>query len=117
MGEVQLWQAEDLGTDKETLERVLHVFRSDGVQGMKSQQSLESYIKGLDNDSLRNMYEIDGEATIQILVDCFGAILRRKIQRMARRNFKDSYQHSEKGKRNSRTGSGSKPHCIAENTG
>ena len=53
MGEVQLWQAEDLGTDKETLERVLHVFRSDGVQGMKSQQSLESYIKGLDNDSLR----------------------------------------------------------------
>lgn len=74
MGEVQLWQAEEgLGTDKETLERVLHVFRSDGVQGVKSQQSFESYIKGLDNDNLRTMYEIDSEATIQIMVDCFGA--------------------------------------------
>lgn len=78
MGEVQLWQAEDLGTDKETLERVLRVFRSDGVQGIESQKSLESYIKGLGNDSLRNMYEIDGEATIQILVDCFGAIFAAK---------------------------------------
>lgn len=36
MGEVQLWQAEGLGEDKETLERVLHVFRSDGVQGINS---------------------------------------------------------------------------------
>lgn len=74
MGEVQLWQADGLGTDKETLERVLHVFRSDGVQGMKSQQSLEKYMKRLGNDSLRKMYEIDSEATIQILVDCFGAV-------------------------------------------
>lgn len=74
MGEVQLWQAkEGLGTDKETLERVLRVFRSDGVQGVKSQQSFDSYIKGLDNDNLRTMYEIDSEATIQIIVDCFGA--------------------------------------------
>lgn len=74
MGEVQLWQADGLGTDKETLEKVLRIFRSDGVQGMKSQQSLDSYIKRLDNDSLRYMCEIDNEATIQILVDCFGAV-------------------------------------------
>ena len=39
MGEVQLWQADGLGTDKETLEKVLRIFRSDGVQGIESQQA------------------------------------------------------------------------------
>lgn len=73
MGEVQLWQADGLGIDKETLERVLRIFRRDGVQGMKSQQALDRYIRRLSNDSLRNMYEIDSDATIQIMVDCFGA--------------------------------------------
>lgn len=61
MGEVQLWQAEGLGADKETLERVLHVFRSDGVQGINSQQALNRYIKKLSDDSLRNMCAIDEE--------------------------------------------------------
>lgn len=74
MGEVQLWQADGLGKDKETLEKVLRIFRSDGVQGIESQQALNGYIERLSNDSLQNMYEIDEEATIQILVDCFGAV-------------------------------------------
>ena len=73
MGEVQLWQAEDLGTDKETLERVLHVFRSDGVQGIESQQALERYIGKLSDDRLRDMCVIDEEAALQLFVDCFGA--------------------------------------------
>lgn len=72
MGEVQLWQAEGLGADKETLERVLHVFRSDGVQGINSQQALNRYIKKLSDDSLRNMCAIDGETALQLFVDCFG---------------------------------------------
>lgn len=74
MGEVQLWQADGLGTDKETLERVLHVFRNEGVQGLKSQQALESYIKKLDDSRLQEMRKMDEEATLQILVDCFGAV-------------------------------------------
>lgn len=78
MGEEQLWQADGLGTDKETLERVLHVFRSDGVQGLKSQQALENYIKKLDDSSLQEMRKIDEEATLQILVDCFGAVTAAK---------------------------------------
>ena len=72
MGEVQLWQAEGLGADKETLERVLHVFRSDGVQGINSQQALNRYIKKLSDDSLRNMCAIDEETALQLFVDCFG---------------------------------------------
>lgn len=72
MGEVQLWQAEGLGEDKETLERVLHVFRSDGVQGINSQQALNRYIKKLSDDSLRNMCAIDEETALQLFVDCFG---------------------------------------------
>ena len=59
MGEVQLWQADGLGTNKETLEKVLRIFRSDGVQGIESQQALNGYIEKLSNDSLQNMYEID----------------------------------------------------------
>lgn len=78
MGEVQLWQADGLGTDKETLEKVLHIFRSDGIQGMKSWQALESYIKKLDDSSLWEMYKMDEEATLQILVDCFGAVTAAK---------------------------------------
>lgn len=72
MGEVQLWQAEGLGADKETLERVIHVFRSDGVQGINSQQALNRYIKKLSDDSLRNMCAIDEETALRLFVDCFG---------------------------------------------
>lgn len=72
MGEVQLWQADGLGTDKETLEKVLHIFRSDGVQGIESQQALNRYIQKLDDNCIREMDWIDAEATLQMLVDCYG---------------------------------------------
>ena len=78
MGEVQLWQDEKLGTDKETLERALRIFREDGVQGIGSQQALESYIKKLDDNSLWEMYKIDEEATQQIITDCFGVMFAAK---------------------------------------
>lgn len=72
MGEVQLWQADGLGTDKETLEKVLRIFRSDGVQGIGSQQALNRYIQKLDDNCIREMDWIDAEATLQMLVDCCG---------------------------------------------
>lgn len=78
MGKVQLWQTDGLGTDKETLEKVLRIFGSDGVQGLKSLQALESYIKKLDDSSLQEMCKIDEETTMQILVDCFGAVTAAK---------------------------------------
>lgn len=73
MGEVQLWQCDGLGTDRSALEKVIRIFRSDGVQGIQSQQALENYMEKLSGDSLREMYGIDAEATLQILADCFGA--------------------------------------------
>ena len=51
---------------------MLHVFRSDGVQGINSQQALNRYIKKLSDDSLRNMCAIDEETALQLFVDCFG---------------------------------------------
>ena len=66
MGEVQLWQSDGLGTDKDTLEKVLRIFRNDGVQGIQSQQALNAYIQKLDDSKLKEMYEIDEEAAIQI---------------------------------------------------
>lgn len=75
MGKVQLWQVDGLGTNKETLEKVLRIFRSDGVQGIESQQALNGYIQKLDDSCIREMYWIDAEATLQMLVDCYGAIV------------------------------------------
>lgn len=72
MGEVQLWQADGLGTNKETLEKVLRIFRSDGVQGIRSQQALNRYIQKLDDNCIQEMIWIDAEATLQMLVDCYG---------------------------------------------
>ena len=73
MGEMQLWQSDGLGTDKDTLKKVLNIFKNDGVQGMESQQALKNYIEKLGSSDLEKMYEIDPETTLQILVDCFGA--------------------------------------------
>lgn len=73
MSEKQIWQAEGLGTDKGTVETVLRIFTSDGVQGIESQQALERYIGKLSDDRLRDMCVIDEEAALQLFVDCFGA--------------------------------------------
>lgn len=75
MGEVQLWQYDGLGVDRNTLEKVLRIFKSDGVQGIKSQQALNAYIQKLDDCKLREMYEIDSETALQLFADCFGVSL------------------------------------------
>lgn len=73
MSEKQIWQVEGLGTDRGTLETVLHIFASDGVQGKESQRALIGYIGKLSDDSLRDMIAIDEETALQLFVDCFGA--------------------------------------------
>lgn len=74
MQEMQLWQSEYLGEDKDTLKKVLRIFRSDGVQGIESQKALENYVKRLSNYALREMYEMDEEAALQMLVDSIGVL-------------------------------------------
>lgn len=74
MGEMQLWQSDGLGTDKDTLKKVLNIFKKDGVQGMESQQALNRYIQQLDDSGLWQMYRIDKEAALQIFADCFGVV-------------------------------------------
>ncbi len=74
MKEVQLWQAKGLGTERHTLEKVLRIFESDGVQGIESQQALSAYIQKLDDCKLREMYEISKETALQLFADCFGVV-------------------------------------------
>lgn len=74
MGEIQPWQSDGLGTNKKDLERVVNTFKLDGVCGIKSEQALRKYITKLGDNCLREMYQIDEETTVQILVDCFGAV-------------------------------------------
>ena len=83
MKEVQLWQAEGLGAERHTLEKVLRIFESDGVQGIESQQALNGYIGKLSDDSLRNMLCIDKETALQPFVDCFGvSVAFDKVMKM-----------------------------------
>lgn len=72
MGEVQLWQVEGLGMDKETLEKVLRIFRSDGVRDVKSQQMLRRYIMRIGEEGIFTMYETDADTTLELLVECLG---------------------------------------------
>ncbi len=72
MEEVQIWQYEGLGVDKDTLGRVLRIFKSDGIHDIKSQQALKEYIEKLDDSKLREMCEIDVETALQIFAGCFG---------------------------------------------
>jgi len=78
MGEVQLWQSDGLGADRDALEKVLRIFKRDGTQGMESQQALNAYIRKLDDSKLREMHEIDKETALQLFADCFGVSLAAK---------------------------------------
>lgn len=78
MGAAQIWQYEGIGRDRETLEKVLKTFREEGVQGIRSQAALEKYIEKLGDVALQTMHTIDGEATLQILADCFGVVYAAK---------------------------------------
>lgn len=71
MGKVQIWQDDKLGTDKGTLETVIRVFKEDGIQSNNSKLALKSYINGLDNKGFREMLEIDEDATMEIIADCY----------------------------------------------
>lgn len=74
MGYTQIWQQDGCGTDEQTLLNIIREFRGNGVQGMKSQQALTEYIRRLDVNQLARMYEMDTDATLQIMIDCVGAI-------------------------------------------
>lgn len=83
MSEKQIWQVEGLGTDRGTLETVLHIFSSDGIQGKESKRELIRYIDKLSDDSLRDMVAIDEEMALQLFVICFGAhIAFDKVMKM-----------------------------------
>lgn len=74
MGQVQIWQVNGLGTDRETLKQVIRVFKEDGIQEEKSKIALKKYIDRMSNKDMHEMIGLDIEATIQILADCYGVM-------------------------------------------
>lgn len=69
---MQIWEKEDCGTYKPTLYQILEEYKKDGVQDIKSSSALAEYMKRLSTEKLLEMYRIDSEATLQILVDYIG---------------------------------------------
>lgn len=72
MGATQIWQQDGCGIDEKSIRRVIGEFRENGVQGIKSAQCLTEYMGRLDDVALANMFELDKDVTLQILVDCVG---------------------------------------------
>lgn len=63
---------EGCGTDNATLRQIIGEYRENGVQDIKSSSALTIYIKRLSTERLLEMYRIDSEATLQMLVDYIG---------------------------------------------
>lgn len=66
------WNKSGVAT-RETFCAVLTEFRKDGVQGIESARQLTEWLGNLPPEAIKEMCEIDKEATLQMLVDCFGA--------------------------------------------
>lgn len=69
---MQIWKKEGCGTDNATLRQIIGEYRENGVQDIKSSSALTIYIKRLSTERLLEMYRIDSEATLQMLVDYIG---------------------------------------------
>lgn len=68
----QIWQADGLGTSNDALEKIIETFKREGIKGDKSLNYLSMYIRKLSDEKIEEMYWKDQEATLQILVECFG---------------------------------------------
>lgn len=108
MGEIQIWQKDGVGTDDETLRRIIREFRENGVQGINSQQSLSMFIERMGDKQIDFMLEMDEETTLQILVDCVGAVaafrrllritgnVSRKEYNEASRKYRERIENAQK---------------------
>lgn len=72
MGATQIWQQDGCGIDERSIRRVIGEFRENGVQGIESSSCLTAYIEKLSDSTLLEMYRIDSDVTLQIMVDCLG---------------------------------------------
>lgn len=68
-----VWERDGFGDSTECMERALKEFRERGTQNISSAQKLGLWLQKLSTEKLREMWIIDSEATLQMLVDHFGA--------------------------------------------
>lgn len=65
------WERDGTGTSTKWLRRVLEDFRTEGTKDMNSTQCLRDYMARLSNDRMKEMYNMDEDAFLEILLNCF----------------------------------------------
>lgn len=75
---MQIWQKDGFlpstrKSQRAAFIKILAEYRAHGAQGILSLNQLAAVMEKVDDTGLLEMYEIDDETTLQILVDCFGA--------------------------------------------
>lgn len=82
---MQIWQTDGFlpptrKTQRAAFTKILSEYRANGAQGIVSLNQLAAVMNKVDDTGLLEMYEIDDETTLQILVDCFG--VKRAFQKI-----------------------------------
>lgn len=70
---MQIWEKDGCGADRSTIRKILSEFKENGVSGLKSASALTNYLDRLNGSAILDMYSIDDETTLQMLVDYLGA--------------------------------------------
>lgn len=66
-----VWEKDGIGTSDKWLRRVIEDFRSEGTKDMHSTNLLRVYMDRLSLDILKDLYVMDKEALLEILVNCY----------------------------------------------
>lgn len=82
---MQIWQKDGFlpstrKSQRAAFIKILAEYKAHGAQGILSLNQLAAVMEKMDDTGLLEMYEIDDETTLQILVDCFGA--KRAFQKI-----------------------------------
>lgn len=68
----QIWSVEGLPVNGDTIKTVIKHFKESGIKNEISKQSLTAFLKKISDDMLLEMYDMDADATLEMLVECFG---------------------------------------------
>lgn len=69
----QIWCVEGLPVNSDSMKRVIKNFKENGIKNELSRQSLRHFLKKISDDIILEMYDMDADATLEMLVECFGA--------------------------------------------
>lgn len=68
----QIWNAEGLPVNGDTIKTVVKHFKESGIKNKISKQNLAVFLNKISDDMLLEMYDMDADATLEMFVECFG---------------------------------------------